>query len=52
VEPIHRVPVDPLPRSDVLVEREVEDGKDRLVNLLGIDLHHRLGDPTDAQRVR
>src|SRR5215218_2806006 len=39
VEPVHRIPVKPLPSPAAVVQAEVEQGEDRLVDPVGVDLH-------------
>src|SRR3954454_13019797 len=40
VEPIHRIPVKPLPSPAAVVQAEVEQGQDRLVDPISVDLHN------------
>src|SRR5215218_4626971 len=48
VETVHRGPVKPLPSPAAIVQAEVEQGQDRLVDPVGVDLH-RVAAPRGRQ---
>src|SRR5437762_13336524 len=47
VQPLHRVPIEPLPHATAVMQTEQEQRENRRVHALGIDLHrHRLPNAT------
>jgi hypothetical protein len=50
MEPTHGFPINALPRADSIVKREIKNGKDRFVDLCGVDVHDQLRDLSGPPR--